>query len=56
MWVCNSPRARAREAKLALKPESMSYEQAAGEPIAGLSAWQALRDKGRLQAGQEGLD
>jgi len=43
--------ARAPEAKLALKPESVSFEQAAAVPIAGLTALQALRDKGHLQAG-----
>jgi NADPH:quinone reductase-like Zn-dependent oxidoreductase len=47
--------ARAREARLALKPESLSFEQAAAVPIAGLTALQALRDKGRLQAGQKVL-
>lgn len=43
----------AREAKLARKPESISFEQAASVPIAGLTALQALRDKGRLQPGQK---
>lgn len=47
--------ARAPQAKLALKPESVSFEQAAAVPIAGLTALQALRDKGRLQAGQKVL-
>jgi NADPH:quinone reductase-like Zn-dependent oxidoreductase len=47
--------ARAHEARLALKPESVSFEQAAAVPIAGLTALQALRDKGRLQAGQKVL-
>lgn len=45
----------AREARLALKPESVSFEQAAAVPIAGLTALQGLRDKGRLQAGQKVL-
>ena len=45
----------AREAKLAPKPESVSFEQAAAVPIAGLTALQALRDKGHLQPGQKVL-
>ncbi len=45
----------APEAKLARKPESVSFEQAASVPIAGLTALQALRDKGRLQPGQKVL-
>jgi NADPH:quinone reductase-like Zn-dependent oxidoreductase len=42
-------------AKLAPKPESVSFEQAAAIPIAGLTALQALRDKGHLQPGQKVL-
>ena len=45
----------ARETKIALKPESMTFEHAASVPIAGLTALQALRDKGRLQPGQKVL-
>jgi NADPH:quinone reductase-like Zn-dependent oxidoreductase len=45
----------ASEAKLAPKPESVSFEQAAALPIAGLTALQGLRDKGRLQPGQKVL-
>jgi NADPH:quinone reductase-like Zn-dependent oxidoreductase len=45
----------AREAKLALKPNGVSWEQAAALPIAGLTALQALRDKGHLQTGQKVL-
>lgn len=37
---------------LALKPTNMSFEQAAAVPIAGVTALQALRDKGQVQAGQ----
>jgi NADPH:quinone reductase-like Zn-dependent oxidoreductase len=40
---------------LAPKPESMSFDQAAAVPIAGLTALQALRDKGHLQPGQKVL-
>ena len=45
----------ARESKLALKPEGVSFEQAASVPIAGLTALQALRDEGQLQSGQKVL-
>ncbi len=40
---------------LALKPASLSFEQAASIPVAGLTALQALRDNGKLQAGQKVL-
>ena len=43
----------AREERLALKPVNASFEEAAAVPIAGLTALQCLRDKGRIQAGQE---
>jgi NADPH:quinone reductase-like Zn-dependent oxidoreductase len=45
----------AREGKLAPKPDSVSFEQAAAVPIAGVTALQALRDKGHLQPGQKVL-
>jgi NADPH:quinone reductase-like Zn-dependent oxidoreductase len=34
------------------KPANVSFEQAAGLPVAGLTALQGLRDRGGLQAGQ----
>jgi NADPH:quinone reductase-like Zn-dependent oxidoreductase len=37
------------------KPDNVSFEQAAGVPIAGLTALQALRDQGRLQPGERVL-
>ncbi len=40
---------------LALKPANVTFEQAAAVPIAAVTALQALRDKGRLRAGQEVL-
>jgi len=45
----------APEAKLVRKPESVSFDQAAAVPIAGLTALQGLRDKGHLQPGQKVL-
>jgi NADPH:quinone reductase-like Zn-dependent oxidoreductase len=40
---------------VALKPESLTWEQAASLPIAGVTALQGLRDKGRIRAGQRVL-
>lgn len=40
---------------IALKPANMSFEQAASVGIAGITALQALRDKGNLQPGQHVL-
>ena len=45
----------AAEKSLAHKPASLTYEQAASMPIAGLTALQGLRDKGQLKAGQSVL-
>ena len=45
----------AAEAQLARKPPNVTVEQAASAPIAGITALQGLRDKGRLQAGQRVL-
>jgi NADPH:quinone reductase-like Zn-dependent oxidoreductase len=41
--------------KLAMKPDNVTFEQAASVPIAALSALQGLRDKGHLQLGQKVL-
>ena len=43
----------APEGKLARKPESVSFEQIAAVPIAGLTALQALRDKAHLRPQQK---
>jgi NADPH:quinone reductase-like Zn-dependent oxidoreductase len=40
---------------IAKKPAGLSHEQAACLPVAGMTAWQALFDKGKLQAGQTAL-
>lgn len=48
-YACSS------EARLIKKPASISFEQAASAPIAGLTALQGLRDKGHLQPGERVL-
>ena len=47
--------ASVREDKLALKPDDLSFEQAAVVSVSGLTALQGLRDVGRLEAGQNVL-
>ena len=47
--------AAAREDKLAHKPASLSFEQAAVVPISGGTAIQGLTDWGRIEAGQKVL-
>ena len=47
--------AAAREDKLALKPANLTFEQAAVIPISGMTALQALRDKGHVKPGQKVL-
>jgi NADPH:quinone reductase-like Zn-dependent oxidoreductase len=42
----------AESGALALKPANLTFEQAAAVPIAAVTALQALRDKGKLRAGQ----
>ncbi len=39
-------------AGLALKPQRLTYQEAASVPLAALTAWQALFDTSHLQAGQ----
>jgi NADPH:quinone reductase-like Zn-dependent oxidoreductase len=48
-YVC----ARARS--VVLKPARLTFEEAAAVPVAGLTALQGLRDKGRTEAGQNVL-
>ena len=40
---------------LALKPDNVSFEQAASVPVAAITALQALSDKGSIQTGQKVL-
>jgi NADPH:quinone reductase-like Zn-dependent oxidoreductase len=46
---------RASVDKLALKPATLSFEHAAAVPVSGLTALQAVRDHGRVQAGERVL-
>ena len=48
-YVCAS------EDALALKPASLTFEEAAAAPMATVTALQGLRDKGRIQPGQKVL-
>lgn len=41
--------------RIALKPNNLSFEQSAAVPMAGLTALQGLRDKGRIKQGQKVL-
>jgi NADPH:quinone reductase-like Zn-dependent oxidoreductase len=43
------------EADLALKPESISMEEAGALPLVALTAWQALVERGNVQPGQKVL-
>jgi NADPH:quinone reductase-like Zn-dependent oxidoreductase len=45
----------ARASQFARKPQNMSYLEAAGVPLAGLTAWAGLFEHGRLRAGQRVL-
>ena len=45
----------AREDALALKPDTVTFEQAATLPVAALTALQSLRDRGQIQTGQKVL-
>ena len=47
--------ATARPDKLAPKPANLSFEQAAAVPVSGGTALQAVRDHGRVQAGEKVL-
>jgi NADPH:quinone reductase-like Zn-dependent oxidoreductase len=43
------------EALLELKPANLTFEEAAAVPLAGVTALQGLRDKGRVRSGQKVL-
>jgi NADPH:quinone reductase-like Zn-dependent oxidoreductase len=44
-----------RASRVALKPANLTFEEAASINIAGMTALQGLRDKGKVQAGQKVL-
>lgn len=46
-YVCTS------ESNLVIKPNNVTFEQAAAVPIAAFTALQGLRDKGKIQPGQK---
>lgn len=43
------------ESLVALKPENVSYNDAASVPLAGLTAWQSLLDFGKIKSGDKVL-
>jgi NADPH:quinone reductase-like Zn-dependent oxidoreductase len=43
------------ESKIAMKPDNVTFEQAASINVAGLTALQGLRDKGKIQPGSKVL-
>ncbi len=43
------------ESALAIKPDNVTFEQAASSPVAALTALQGLRDKGHIHPGQKVL-
>jgi NADPH:quinone reductase-like Zn-dependent oxidoreductase len=57
-YVCASAGGRegfSERQAIALKPPNVTFEEAAAVPVAGVTALQALRDKGNVQAGQRVL-
>jgi NADPH:quinone reductase-like Zn-dependent oxidoreductase len=54
-WSGFAQYAVATEQAIALKPSKLSFEEAAAVPMAGATALQALRDKGKVQSGQKVL-
>ena len=47
--------ATASATAIARKPDELSHEQAAALPVSGMTAWQSLFDRGRLERGQTAL-
>ena len=58
VWICRGAFAEyvcAPESTLAMKPDNVTFEQAAAAPVAAFTALQGLRDKGHVQPGQKVL-
>jgi NADPH:quinone reductase-like Zn-dependent oxidoreductase len=54
-YACTCQSAKLMKSALVIKPDNVTFEQAACAPIAALNALQGLRDKGRIQPGQKVL-
>jgi len=54
-YACTCESARVMKSAIVMKQENVTFEQAASAPVAGLTALQGLRDKGRIQPGQKVL-
>jgi NADPH:quinone reductase-like Zn-dependent oxidoreductase len=54
-YACTCGSARIMKSALVMKPDNVTFEQAASAPVAALTALQGLRDKGRIQPGQKVL-
>jgi NADPH:quinone reductase-like Zn-dependent oxidoreductase len=57
-WICQGAFAEyvcAPESTLVLKPDNVTFEQAAAAPVAAFTALQGLRDKGHVRPGQKVL-
>jgi NADPH:quinone reductase-like Zn-dependent oxidoreductase len=58
VWVCQGAFAEyacAPESTLIVKPDNVTFEQAAAVPVAAFTALQGLRNKGQIQPGQKVL-
>ena len=54
-YACISASAQGMKSVLVMKPDNVTFEQAAAAPVAALTALQGLRDKGRIRPGQKVL-
>jgi NADPH:quinone reductase-like Zn-dependent oxidoreductase len=54
-YACTCQSAKLMKSVLVIKPDNVTFEQAAAAPVAALTALQGLRDKGRIQPGQKVL-